>query len=228
LEVLIIILMLVVIAVLAIYSHYRNQQRKNDLMRVAVRHGWQFNPYHDSSIEARFAAFECLQEGDNRYAYNILEGRYHERGICAFDYHYETYSTDSKGNRSTHHHQFSAAVLDTRLPLKPLLIRPEGFFDKVTEFFGADDIDFESHEFSRKFFVKSPDRRWAFDVIHQKTMEFLLAAPRFTIEMAGPYVIAFRSSEFDPDEFEQALRVASGIIDHLPNYLLSEWKGAVR
>ena len=60
------------------------------------------------------------------------------------------------------------------------------------EFFGFDDIDFESDEFSREFCVKAADRRWAFDVIHQATMEFLLAAPRFTIELAGPRVMAYR------------------------------------
>jgi hypothetical protein len=222
------VVMIIVIAALAIYSYYRNQRRKNELLALAARLGWQFSPGHDGGMESRYGAFACLQQGSNRYAYNVLEGAYEERGICAFDYHYETYSTDSKGNRQTSHHYFSAAVLETGLPLKPLVIRPESFFDKVTEFFGFDDIDFESSEFSRKFFVKSPDRRWAFDVIHQATMEFLLAAPRFNLELAGPRVIVYRSSCFDPADFEHALQVASGIIDRLPGYLLREWKGAVR
>ena len=227
-EVLIFIVMLVVIAALAIYQYYRNQQRKNDLLALAARHGWTFMPHKDYAMETRFGAFGCLQQGANRYGYNILEGAYGDRGICAFDYHYETYSTDSKGNRQTHHHAFSAAVLETDLPLKPLTIRPEGFLDKIGEFFGLDDIDFESNQFSREFHVKSPDRRWAFDVLHQATMEFLLAAPRFTIELAGPRVMIYRASCFDPDEFVEALSVAAGIVDRLPNYLLREWKGAAR
>ncbi|MEX0678858.1 MAG: hypothetical protein WD063_17405 [Pirellulales bacterium] len=227
-EVLLLILGLALVAALAIYQYYRTQQRKKDLMALAARHGWRFEPGKDSNMEARFAVFSCLQQGANRYAYNILEGEFQKRGICAFDYHYETYTTNSKGHRQTHHHHFSAVVVDTHLPLKPLVIRPEGFFDKIGEFLGMDDIDFESNQFSREFHVTSPDRRWAFDVIHQATMEFLLAAPRFTIELAGPRVTAYRSNCFDPDEFEQAVQVASGIIDRLPNYLLREWKGAVR
>jgi hypothetical protein len=59
-------------------------------------------------------------------------------------------------------------------------------------------------------------------------MEFLLAAPRFTIELSGSRVVVFRSSCFDPPEFEAALGVAAGIVERLPNYLLREWKGAVR
>jgi hypothetical protein len=225
--ILIIILFVAIIALLAIASYYQQQQRRNDLLALAARHGWQFDPAHDWAMEARYP-LACLEQGSDRYAYNVFQGRYRNRPICAFDYHYETYSTDSKGNTSTHHHTFSMAVLETGLPLKPLLIRSEHFGDTISEFFGADDIDFESHEFSREFFVKSPDRRWAFDVIHQATMEFLLAAPRFTVELAGPRVFVYRDSEFDPPQFEQALEVASGIIDRLPQYLLNEWKGAVR
>lgn len=227
-QILFVILMIAVVVGLAIYSYYRAQQRRKDLMMLAARHGWRFVSAKDHGMESRFAAFECLQKGSNRYAYNILEGTYGKRRICGFDYHFETYSTDSKGNTQTHHHQFSAVVLDTGLPLKPLAIRPEGFFDKITEFFGIDDIDFESSQFSREFYVTSPDRRWAFDVIHQATMEFLLSAPRFNIELAGPRVMAHRSNCFAPDEFEHALQVVSGIIDRLPNYLLREWKGAVQ
>jgi hypothetical protein len=227
-EILFLILGLAAVAGLAIYQYYRSQQRKQELAALAARYGWLYQPGKDRGMESRFGAFSCLQKGSNRYAYNILEGKYTGRSICGFDYHFETYSTDSKGNRQTHHHYFSAVVLDTQLPLKPLIIRPEGFFDKIGEFFGMDDIDFESDEFSRQFHVTSPDRRWAFDVIHQETMEFLLAAPRFKIELAGPRVIAYRSNCFDPDEFEHALEVSAGIIDRLPNYLLREWKGAVR
>ena len=227
-EILLIILGLAAIAALAIHQYHRTQQREKDMMALAARHGWTFLAAKDRGMEARYSAFACLQKGSNRYACNILQGTYGERAICGFDYHYETYSTNSKGHRQTHHHHFSAVVLDTHLPLKRLVIRPEGFFDKIGEFFGFDDIDFESNQFSREFHVTSPDRRWAFDVIHQATMEFLMAAPRFTIELAGPRVIAYRSNCFDADEFEHALQVSAGIIDRLPNYLLREWKGAVR
>ncbi|REK12359.1 MAG: hypothetical protein DWQ37_12405 [Planctomycetota bacterium] len=227
-QILFIILVIAIVAALAIYQYYRNEQRKKALRELALRNGWHFRAAKDWGMDARYAAFSCFQKGSNRYAFNILQGSHDDRPICAFDYHYETYSTDSKGRRQTHHHYFSAVVLDTNLPLKPLVIRPEGFFDKIGEFFGLDDIDFESAQFSREFHVTSPDRRWAFDVIHQATMEYLLAAPRFTLEFAGPRVAARRGKRLNPEEFEVALQVACGVLDRLPNYLLREWKGAVR
>ena len=156
----------------------------------------------------------------------MLAGPERGRQVRGFDYHYETYSTDKDGGRTTHHHYFSALVFELDVYVKPLLIRSETFFDKIGEFFGADDIDFESDRFSREFFVKSPDRRWAFDVIGQSTMEFLLAAPRFTIQFGGLHVIAFRDALFEPVEFEQACQVLGGILDRIPPEVLRKLKGA--
>ena len=59
-----------------------------------------------------------------------------------------------------------------RRPRHPL---EEFFGPPFGEFFGHDDIDFESAEFSRNFYVKSSDRKWAFDILHARAMEFLLA-----------------------------------------------------
>jgi hypothetical protein len=213
---------------LAVLSHYLNVKRRKDLEAEAARLGWTFVPDKDHGLSLRFPNLKCLNRGSNRYAFNLLSGQCSGRPACGFDYHYETYSTDSKGHRKTSHHWFSVAMIETDLPLKPLLIRPEGFFDRIGEFFGLDDIDFESAQFSREFHVTSPDRKWAFDVIHQATMEFLLDAPRFTIELHGPRVFVYHGNCFRPNEFEVACQVATGLIDRLPNYLHREWKGTVQ
>ncbi len=87
--------------------------------------------------------------------------------------------TGSGKNRQTHRH--AVVIVETGLPVIPLEIRREHLLDKVGEFLGHDDIDFESAEFSRTFHVTAADRKWAYDVIHTRTMEYLLQAPPFTI-----------------------------------------------
>jgi len=62
-------------------------------------------------------------------------------------------------------YMLSALVIQSPLPLKLLYLRPENIFDRVTDFFGYDDIDFESVEYSRQFFVKAQDKRWAYDIL---------------------------------------------------------------
>jgi len=208
---------------MAIFSYYQAKKRREALAKFARDNGLSYDPGKDYGYDEQFSQFQCLRQGSRRYAHNKIVGRYHNRPINAFDYHYETYSTDSKGRRQTHHHHFSAVILDSELPLRPLMIRPEGFFDKVTEFLGWDDIDFESSEFSRRFYVSAPDKKWAFDVIHQETMEFLLNAPDYRIEFGGGrYVIIYRKSRLDPAEFGTAIGVVEGMLDRLPTYLLRE------
>jgi hypothetical protein len=209
----------------AVWSHQQAKKRRLALQAWAREVGATFDPGDDGTLEARYPEFSCLRQGYRRYGYNRLTGERNARAFDGFDYHYETYSTDSKGRRTTHHHYFSVLVVEAGLPLKPLLLRPEGFFDKITEFFGADDIDFESGEFSRAFFVKAPERRWAFDLLHQATMEFLLQSPRFTVETEGARIMVRRSKTFAPADFPAALGVAEGILDRLPNYLVQELKG---
>jgi hypothetical protein len=190
--------------------------RQLALARWAQERGMHFETDQVSSIEQRFGHFPCFTQGSNRYGYNVMRGSLGERDLWAFDYHYETYSTDSKGRRTTHHHHFSALALDTGLLFKGLTIRPESWWDKVTEFFGFDDIDFESAEFSRAFHVTSKDKRYAYDLVSQDTMEFLLESPRFTLECRAPHLLVRRSSTFGAHEFTQALELAEGFLARIP------------
>ncbi len=207
-----------------VFGVIQAQKRRKELTAWCESKGFTFDPGSDYALDDRYGKFTCLRQGSNRYGYNLMKGRLNKRGVFAFDYHYETHSTDSKGNRKTHNHYFSAVIINSGLPLKPLFIRPEGFFDRVTEFFGYDDIDFESSEFSRKFYVQSPDKRWAYDVIHQETMEFLLSAPTFTIDIQDSEILVYRSGTFSIKEFEDAIGVVEGILGRIPEYLLREWK----
>ncbi len=223
---LIIILVAIVIIVLAVLGALSAAKRKKDLAAWAAANGMTFDPTKQRGWDDRHEQFDCLRQGSNRYAHNVTQGAWKGREATFFDYHYETHSRGSKGRSTTHHHRFSGVIVNSPVALKPLFIRPEGFFDKITEFFGYDDIDFESAEFSRKFYVKSPDRKWAYDVIHPRTMEFLLQAPRFTLKFDTDCVIAFCSSKFSPRRFEEAGDVITGILDRLPDYVIRQQQEA--
>jgi len=217
-----IMLIVILMAGLIVFGAHQARQRREALQAWATGGGWVFLPDKDHALDDDFPEFSCLREGSDRYGFNRVSGEFNRRRFLSFDYHYETESRDSKGNRTTTSHYFSGIIIRSNVPLKPLHIRPENLFDKVTEFFGVDDIDFESAEFSRRFFVKAEDRRWAFDVIHQRAMEFLLAQPGFTIQFSRTHVMIWKPSRFDVPEFQTALDVATGLLDGFPEYLVKQ------
>lgn len=209
-----------VFLVVIVLSILQTQRRKQEMRAYAQSKGLQYHEGNHRDFDRRFPAFSCLQRGHGRYASNVIIGELGPFAVCLFDYRYKT---GSGKNETTHN--FSAVMLDTGMPLQPLLIRQESFFDKVGEFLGFDDIDFESQEFSSKFFVKSPNKKWAYDILHQKAMEYLLLAPAFTIEFQGSTIMAYRDKRFSIADFDAALTVIQDLVQLFPDYLLREWKG---
>ena len=203
-----------------IWSRRRKESRRREMAGWAFSHNLSFSAANDGEMEERYPYFKCLQEGNRRHAYNVIEGSIDNRKICAFDYYYQTGS-----GKNTQRHYLSAVILDTGLPLKLLFIRNEKFLDKVEDFLGFDDIKFESVEFNKQFHVKAPDKKWAYDVLNQTTMEFLLGSPRFYLDFHDRYVIAYRKDRFYVSEFEEAIHVITGILDRLPESVVQELKG---
>lgn len=217
------------IVVMAVFGHLQSKKRREEMAAWAAQHGLGFSEARDYFIESRHADFAELRRGDGgRYAYNVISGTFRGRPLLAFDYHYETHSTDSKGHRSTHHHHFTAAILECEVPLKPLTIRPEGLFDKLGSLFGFEDINFESAEFSRKYKVTSPDRKWAYDVLHARAIEFLLGRPLLSLQLgAGQRILQAGARTWKPAEIEEAAHFLSDFLDLLPEYVKRQHHGGV-
>jgi len=213
---------LFVVAALIAVGLWFGAKRRKELAAWATNAGLTFSPRSDRTYDNQYPKFGCLHRGHSRSAYNIASGSWNGRQLEAFDYRYVT---GHGKNRTTH--TFSAVIIRSGLSLKPLRIRPENAFDKLTEFFGVDDIDFESAQFSREFHVKSPDKKWAYDVLHQRTMEFLLSNSRFSIEFDTEYVICWRNRRFNLQTRESAISVVEGILDRLPEYLVRERRKGV-
>lgn len=89
-------------------------------------------------------------------------------------------------------------------------IGPEGFFSKIAQAIGFDDIDFESHEFSRQFCVRSSDKKFAYDFCNARMIEYLLAHPRLTIEVENHALAVCASGKIEPDQIQTSLEQLTG------------------
>lgn len=218
--VLIVAFVLVIVAAMA-YGHIAARQRRDALAALAVRLGLDFHEEHDETLAETLGFLRKLDEGSNRYVYNRLSGDYQGHEVMAFDFHYETHTYSAKGRRQTHHHHLSVLTLQLPRSFPELLITPEGIFSKIAQAFGYDDIDLESAEFSRAFCVRSPDKKFAYDVCHPLMMEFLLARPSLAIEFDGNLLALAYDTRLDVPEIEPSLRQLGEIRRLMPDYLFT-------
>jgi hypothetical protein len=205
----------------AVFGAISAAKRREAMATLAARLGLRFDPSKDRDIARRFKFLDKLRQGSNRYAFNILEGNYQGHDVTAFDYHYETHSTDSKGHSQTHDHYFSFFILRLGGSFPELTIGPEGFFSKIAQAVGYDDIDFESHEFSRKFCVRSRDKKFAYDVCNAQMIEYLLVNSDLTIEIEFDSLAISFGRRLDAEQIEPNLQRLIHIRSLLPDYLFT-------
>lgn len=222
--ILIFVLFAAVIGGLAYLAYLQRKRRREAMAALAQRLGWQFDSGYDSSHDDEYAHFEIFRRGHSRYAYNTLRGAVtidaESYPAKMGDFTYKVTSGSGK-SRSTRTYRFSYAIV--HLPFRnvpDLLIRPEGWFDKLAGAFGFDDIDFESAEFSKQFCVKSSDKRFAYDVVHPRMMEFLLQTSPPTIDIEyGRCCLAGGHRQWSPDEFCAQLKWLHAFLDHWPDHV---------
>lgn len=208
----------------AIYSARKERERREALAAMAARLDWSFEPGHDSSVGSLLAQFGAFQQGHSRAGYNTLRGELviddRPYPVLAGDYTYKITRSNGKTTTTTTYH-FSYMVVQCPLPGVPdLSIRRETFFDKIAGAMGFDDIDFESAEFSRKFHVRSSDRKFAFAVVHPRMMEFLLAGSPPPIDIRqGQMCVAGVNTRWTPEQFGQQFEFVTKFFDLWPDYL---------
>ncbi len=226
-EVLIVILVVIAVGVGIYFSHLAAKKRREEMRALAQRLGWRFDPEKDHGHDEEYARFEVFRRGHSRAAYNTLTGSMTIDGRsypakCG-DFTYKVTQHSGKSSTTTTY-RFSYLIVHVPFRGVPdLLIRREGLFDKIAGAFGFDDIDFESAEFSRKFHVKSPDKRFAYDVLHPRMMEFLLASdpPAVDIE-GGQCCITDGSRRWEIHEFDARLTWIVAFFDQWPDHLTRE------
>ncbi|MBT7067866.1 MAG: hypothetical protein HN919_16320 [Verrucomicrobia bacterium] len=201
------------------FSWLSAKRRREGIGVVAAQLGLRFNPEKQYDLAKRYGFMNALRKGSKRYAFNVIEGAHEGHQVEVFDYHYETHSTDSKGRRQTHHHYFSFFVLTLPAAFPELTIAREGIFSKIAQALGHDDIDFESHEFSRRFCVRSKDKKFAYDFCNAQMIEYLMTSDGFSIEVEGASLAMAFTKRLDPSALAHNLGRLIRLRSLMPDYL---------
>jgi hypothetical protein len=207
----------VVIAAIAIVmAIVKGRAQREAMARLAAELGLTYYRDDPWDIPERYSRFDLFQEGHSRKASNVLAGRADGREVIVCDYQY---STGSGKNQTTHYCQ--AAIVALPITAPRLSLRRETVLDRIASWVGHDDINFESAEFSRRYYVKCEEPKFAYDIFHVRLIEYLLACGQApAMEMGGPLLLLWETRG-KPENLRRLLTIGSQIITSIPEYVLT-------
>ena len=207
-------------AVAGVRGHLIEQKRRALLQSFAQSSGWSYTA-SDLSVCLRFSG-PPFNTGDNLKVRNVLQGSWRDVPMTAFDYSYETHSSDSKGGRSTTVHRFAVCCLGLRAPLPSLELTPESVLTRAAGLLGADDIELESEDFNRRYRVRARDPKFAYDVLNPRTMTALLARRPLHLRISGADALCWENGRLQPAELLERLSTLALLVDGIPSFVWSD------
>ena len=101
------------------------------------------------------------------------------------------------------------------------IVRKEGVFDQLKGVLGFDDIDFESDEFSRRYHVSSDEKRFAYDLIDQRMMEYLMTTSPPAFELDGHLIcVSDGKARWRAEEFQRWFDWLGGFLETWPDHVV--------
>jgi len=213
----------VLVIVAIVHGGRRERERTAAMQAYAARLGFSFTA-SDASLDERMSSFPLFRAGHSREGLNLASGEIRLGGVrmqTTFgDYRYKVTSSNGKQTTTTTYNLSFIAVRPVLAIPEQIVVREEGFLDKIGAFIGFDDIDFESSEFSKRFHVKCSDRRAAFDLFDPRMMEYFLAATPPRLHAAGGALLFDRGvRRWEVAEFAGELRWIDGFFARVPRHM---------
>lgn len=171
------------------------------------------------SDDSLIAKYGLTTAGHGHETRKVVRGANDGLPVEAFEHHWmttrtETY-TDSQGRTQTRtvtdHHSEVVCAVTTTFRFLDLSVNGQGRGEKVK---------FESEQFNDRFKVRTANRKFAYDVIHPRTMEWLLSlgTPSFTIEHG---FMRFYPDSHDTEAIGWAADFAHEFFARVPSFV---WK----
>ena len=221
---LILVLGLLAMSLVAWFSFMAKRKRRQGFALMATQLGFEYSPQDPFGILAEpFALFE---KGDGRGVENVLWGRWQDLDVRLFDYWYYDETTDSKGNRRRTYYRFDCVIAPVEAACSRLVIEHENLGTRIANALTFHDIQFESEEFNKAFYVKSPDAKFANDFVDARMMDWLLASGKgFSFEVDGGELLC-SCRKVAPTAIVPLLGTAKAFREHIPRVVASLYPSA--
>lgn len=218
----VIALAVLAIAVAVLVVRWQLHKRKVAAFTAFARsRGWRYAERDDRLVD-RYRGTPFGQ-GFGKQALHVLSGSHRERELVAFEYVYKEHEGSGK-NRRTVTYRHTVVALATPAPRPTLELSREGFGRKLLGLVGIRDLQLESEEFNKTFRIRTEDDKFAYDVLHPRTMEWMLGDQRchdlpFRFERAD--LLTWRRGSIDLAATVWMLDYLCDVLDRVPSFV---WK----
>ena len=148
------------------------QRRIVELKTMATQLGLRYSAVDQEGLSAW--PFVLLQKGEGRGVENVMAGTWQGLEIREFDFWYYEESSNGKGGRSRTYYRFSCALAWIETACPGLSVTRENLLSRMAGAVGFEDIQLELEAFNRAFVVRSTDRRFAFDFLDARMIDWML------------------------------------------------------
>ena len=190
----------------------------------ARKYKWSYQRRDDQWAD-HFQGLPHFQGNDGKQAWHILRGGHRGHRVDAFHYFWLSKTRDDRGREETTFHKYK--VVNVLIP------KERATLTVTRELLNLDtplDLDLESIEFNKTFRVKvdREHEKFAYDVLHPRMMEFLLADQR-AVEGRWPFRFErgdlYTWEEWDkPLDMRLVMQKADFLIDILERVPEWVWK----
>ncbi len=220
------------IAILLLYVAYQLGQfyylrwkRSKELSRYAEENEWDFGTNISTELQHHYLQFHAFNKGENRFTRNTIRGSFTDHDsdwlFVTGDFHYSDKSWHL-GTSPTGQNVFSYILLRTPFEsIDGLLIKQEDFSTR----FSAYDIAFESIDFNDKYFISCSSKRFAYDLIDQQMIEFLMRSEPSRVEIRNGFCLIFSEKDkWRLQDFKRSVAWMREFCSRWPRYLVSDMK----
>jgi hypothetical protein len=201
------------------FSIVAKQKRRQAFGLLGTQLGLEYFPVDPyGTLSEPFALFE---KGDGRGLENVLSGTWQRLDVRCFDYWYYKESTNSNGRRSRTYYRFDCVMVPVEADCSRLVIEHEKLGTRLADALTFHDIQFESEDFNKEFYVRSPDVKFANDLVDARMMDWLLKnGAGFSFEVDADRMLCF-CKKIEPMEIVSLLGTAKAFRDHIPRVVSS-------
>lgn len=212
----------VVVVGLVLYFQYQAHQKKvAAFTALAAERGWRYTE-RDRGLANRFLGTP-FGDGHGRDARHVLTGSFRDRPMLAFEYSYkETHGSGDDRRTETYH--YTVVSLGLPAPKPTLQVNREGLGRKLLGLVGVRDLQLESEDFNKAFHITTEDDRFAYDVLHPRMMEWMLADQRalstpFRFERGD--LVTWDQCRIEVSNVDALLNYLCDVVDRVPSFV---WK----